>query len=196
MGMGHSVPRPAARSGAINTNSTNPAPAAAQLVSGDSLQASLKMTIPKARVTKIVDGRSVMIDSGQIVELTGLYFAYEEDGKDSRNLLDSYEFLEENLKDRFVRVYQTMDERKGRVNRFGHMLAHLVREDGTWIQGSLVTSGIARVYPTEENPEMAAELYAFETAARAAKRGLWAQDRWKILSTDEVDLKKQYLPDC
>lgn len=162
-----------------------------RMIRAGQLDAELKMTIPKARVTKIVDGRTIMLETGQMVDLTGLYYSYNADGSDSDNLLMSFDFLEKNIKDRFVRVFQTRKETAGRLNRYGHLLGHVVREDDIWVQGSLVASGIARVYPTETNPEMAAQLYLLEAEARKEKYGLWADGTlWRVMSAQELDMKK------
>ena len=41
----------------------------------------------------------------------------------------------------------------------GDTLAHLETHDGNlWVQGALLAAGLARVRPTERNPEMAAQM--------------------------------------
>lgn len=183
-GMGHTVVQP-------DKPKSNLPSVEARMIRAAHMDAELKMTIPKARVTKIVDGRTIMLETGQMVDLTGLYFSYNADGSDSDNLLMSYDFLEKNLKDRFVRVFQTRKDTIGRVNRYGHLLGHVVREDDIWVQGSLIASGLARVYPTETNPEMATQLYALEAEARKEAYGLWADKTlWRVMSAQETDMKK------
>lgn len=154
----------------------------------DSFDTKLKMTIPKVKVSKIIDGRTIMLETGDIVELTGLYFSYNERGE-SAQLQSSYDFLNEHFKGYFVRVHQTIKEHTGRNNRYGHLLAHIQREDGVWAQGSLIASGYARVLMPPTNPEMAEELYTIEGQARKGKLGIWADPKWRILSAEESKSK-------
>lgn len=63
-----------------------------------------------------------------------------------------------------LHLYQTTNARKGRMNRMGHHLAHIVRaRDGLWLQGLLLDQGRAYVLPSKRNPEMAAAMYARES---------------------------------
>lgn len=59
------------------------------------------------------------------------------------------------------------------VDRHGRLLAHLVREDGLWLQSALLVRGLARVHTRPDARAYAAELLAGEEAARNAGRGLW-----------------------
>ncbi len=59
-------------------------------------------------------------------------------------------------------------------DRNGRTLAHLVRDDGLWIQGEMLRLGFARVYSFPDNRKLTAEMLALESQARLAKRGMWA----------------------
>ncbi|MBY6264760.1 thermonuclease family protein, partial [Azospirillum sp. 412522] len=59
------------------------------------------------------------------------------------------------------------------ADRRGRLLAHLVREDGLWLQSALLVRGLARVHTRPDARAYAAELLAGEEAARNAGRGLW-----------------------
>jgi hypothetical protein len=73
------------------------------------------------------------------------------------------------------------------VDRHGRLLAHLVRaEDGLWVQGALLADGLARVYTFADVRALAADMYALEVAARQARRGLWAQPRFAVLTPETV----------
>jgi endonuclease YncB( thermonuclease family) len=71
-------------------------------------------------------------------------------------------------------------------DRHGRLLAHLTTKDGTWVQGVLLRDGMARVYTFPDNRARAAEMLAFERAARAARRGIWALSYYRIRATDEL----------
>jgi len=60
-----------------------------------------------------------------------------------------------------------------RMDRHGRHLAHLVRDDGLWVQGEMLKLGMARVYTFPDNRKLAAEMYAAERAARGQGVGIW-----------------------
>lgn len=61
-----------------------------------------------------------------------------------------------------------------RHDRHGRLVAHVVRDDGLWLQRALVEAGAARVVTFADERAEAAALLAAEDAARRAGRGLWA----------------------
>jgi endonuclease YncB( thermonuclease family) len=69
-------------------------------------------------------------------------------------------------------------------DRHGRTLAHLYRADGLWIQGEMLKQGHARVYTFPDNRALAAEMYAFEAEARAARRGIWAHPFYAVRVPD------------
>jgi micrococcal nuclease len=73
-----------------------------------------------------------------------------------------------------------------RQDRHGRTLAHLTRADGRWLQGALLTRGLARVYTFPDNTAGAAEMYALERAARAARRGIWALEYYRVRDHSEA----------
>ncbi len=72
-------------------------------------------------------------------------------------------------------------------DRHGRLLAHLTTQDGTWVQGVLLRDGMARVYTFPDNRGKAADMLAFERAARAARRGIWSLSYYRIRSADELN---------
>ncbi len=75
-------------------------------------------------------------------------------------------------------------------DRNGRTLAHVVRDDGLWLQQELLRKGWARVYTFPDNRQFADELYAAEREARAAKRGLWADKYYAVRAPDPDALKR------
>lgn len=75
-------------------------------------------------------------------------------------------------------------------DRNGRILAHLVRDDGLWIQQEMLRLGFARVYTFPDNRQLAAELFAAERDARAAKRGIWAETFYAVRDTNVEKLAK------
>ena len=70
-------------------------------------------------------------------------------------------------------------------DRHGRMLAHLYRRsDGLWVQGEMVSRGLARVYTFPDNRAMATALYERESQARVARRGIWALHYYDVLESE------------
>jgi micrococcal nuclease len=65
-------------------------------------------------------------------------------------------------------------------DRNGRTLAHLVRDDGLWVQGEMLRLGFARVYTFPDNRQLAQEMLEREAQARNEKRGLWADPFYAV----------------
>ncbi|PWC74570.1 thermonuclease family protein [Azospirillum sp. TSH64] len=73
------------------------------------------------------------------------------------------------------------------TDRHGRLLAHLVREDGLWLQSALLVRGLARVHTRPDARAYAAELLAGEEAARNAGRGLWRSRVYAVRDAADAD---------
>ncbi len=71
-----------------------------------------------------------------------------------------------------------------RMDRHGRLLAHLHLEDGAWVQGKLLSAGLARVYSFADNRARVGEMLKLERQARAARRGIWALQYYRILTPE------------
>lgn len=144
------------------------------------------------KIDKIIDARTILLKDGTIVRLCALALpaqipppAHPEDYESAaKRGLES--ILPEGTD---VLLYQTIvkksGQKLGRENRMGHQLAHLVRKsDGLWINGALVTAGLAYVMTDKSNPEMATQLYRLEEDALSKKRGFWPV--WSILDVENA----------
>lgn len=65
-----------------------------------------------------------------------------------------------------------------RMDRYGRMRAQAFGAD--WIQRALLERGLARVRIGPDRTDCASSLYAAESQARAARRGLWAFSAYRI----------------
>lgn len=83
-----------------------------------------------------------------------------------------------------LRLAETPRDRNGRT------LAHVVRDDGLWLQLELVRLGWARVYTFPDNRQFARELLGAEREARTAKRGLWRDVTYDVRKADPAALSK------
>ena len=138
-----------------------------------------------AKVTEIINPLTVKLEDGRLVHLAGLDYP-DLDFYDPGDIsVAAVEILTDFLKGKHVRLFQTRDKEKGRVNRMGHHIAHLRRTDNNvWVQGLLLSLGAARVRTTFYNPEMAEQMLALENIARKENSGLWEIDEFKILTPE------------
>lgn len=73
-----------------------------------------------------------------------------------------------------------------RRDRWGRSLAHVVRDDGLWMQGALLMDGLARVYTQPRTATGAALMLDLERTARAARRGIWSERYYRVRNPDET----------
>ncbi len=149
---------------------------------------------PPRRYARVIDQLRLQTTENNIIELVGIEIPVENGDDAGDYAVAARDFLEklfEKPSSHDLVIYQTATKTgqadKGRTNRLGHDLAQIVRKDGNvWVQGALIANGLARVRPTPANPELADQMYALETEARIAKRGLWADDSpYRLRQADE-----------
>ncbi|MBO6784159.1 MAG: thermonuclease family protein [Alphaproteobacteria bacterium] len=139
---------------------------------------------PRAVVTDVVDGDTVVLDNGREVRLVGIQapkLPLGRPGFEKWPLADaSKAALEKLVLGRTV----TLAYGGARVDRYNRLLAHLFTEDGTWIQGRLLGDGMARVYSFPDNRALVHEMLAREGHAREARDGIWALPYYVVLDTE------------
>ena len=167
--------------GALLTPLALPGPA----LSGESAAATTQSG-EGSRVSEIVDGDTLILADGRSVRLVGIQAPKLSLGR--RNFTDwplsneAKTALGEMTKGEKVVLTFTGAE----IDRHGRALAHIHMEDGRWVQGQLLHDGLARVYSFADNRGRVAEMLALERAARAEKRGIWADPYYAILNPDEA----------
>ncbi len=75
-------------------------------------------------------------------------------------------------------------------DRNGRILAHIVRDDGVWVQEEMLRRGFARVYTFPDNRQLAVELFAAERTARTERSGIWADAYYAVRAPDPDGLAK------
>ena len=140
-----------------------------------------------AEVRHIIDPLTVQLHDGRLVRLSGIEVPDMDVNHPGAYALLARDILTDMLNEQTVQIYQSKNE-QGRSNRMGHMLAQLERQsDGLWVQGVLLSLGLARVRTSVFNPEMAAEMLAIEDQARTEDIGIWSEDEHRVLAPDEVE---------
>ncbi len=141
----------------------------------------------RGRVVEVIDGDTVMLDTGTEVRLVGLQAPKLALGRP--NFVDWP--LAEEARQALVRLVDghevVMRFGGRREDRHGRALAHLVRKsDGVWIQQVMLLEGMARVYSFPDNRAVVDELLAAEREARAAVRGIWAHPFYQVRSPTQL----------
>ncbi|HEX7006463.1 MAG TPA: thermonuclease family protein [Alphaproteobacteria bacterium] len=142
-------------------------------------------------VAEIIDGATLRLDDGGVVRLVGIDAPEPPPGRSSRGRwpheAEARAALEAFALGKRVILLQdgTREDRHGR--RLAHV--HVVGaggEEDLWLQGEMLKRGLARVHLAEDNRALAAEMLAIERAARAARRGLWAERIYRVRTPEEA----------
>ena len=140
------------------------------------------------RVTAVLDGDTLELEDGRLVRLAGIEAAKPPrsanpaDGRVWPLAEAATRALSDLALDRRVLLHGPAP-----VDRHGRLLAHLVREDGLWLQSALLVRGMARVHTRPDARAYAAEMLAGEDAARNAGRGLWRSRVYAVREAADAD---------
>lgn len=139
-------------------------------------------------VREVTDGDTLTLDNGEVVRLTGI--------QAPKLALGRPGFKSWPLADEARNALQAMTQNQtvqlgfggARADRHRRTLAHLYRPpDALWIQGEMLRLGMARVYTFSDNRALAPEMLALEQTARAARRGIWAHEFYRVRTPEGLD---------
>jgi len=156
--------------------------AATALISGE--VAAENQTLGQAPITaavvaQVVDGDTVILDTGQKVRLLGI------DAPELEKEGQPADFLAHKAKLVLAELTQGKEVRleydRLRYDRYGRVLAYLFLPDGTDLSREMVQRGLARGYTVPPNQRRREELLAAQREAIGARRGIWL----KALDQDE-----------
>lgn len=140
-----------------------------------------------ASVEDILDPLTIRLTDGRTVVLAGVNFPDLDYYQPGNLSVTAVEILKDFLKGKKIILYQTKKSELGRTNRMGHQIAQIVRkEDKSWVQGTLLLLGLARVRTEQKNPEMAEQMLSLEQAAREEKIGLWSVNAFEIMPPEKA----------
>lgn len=149
---------------------------------------SLKHT-KSGRVDKIIDGLTILLKDDTIIRLASLDIPDFSDWRDAPYSYAAMDLLVETLPEGTeVMIYQTRMAKKGRLNRLKHELAHImVKKDDLWLQGLLLSHGLARVYTTPNATELVDQMLNAENMAREASLGIWGNESdHKVITPEQT----------
>jgi len=147
-------------------------------------------------VASVIDGDTLVLDSGIEVRLVGI--------QSPKLPLGRPDFvawpLAEEAKAALERLAQgqAVQLRYGgaRRDRYGRSLAHveILPEDGEpiWLQETMVASGLARVYSFADNRQCVGALMKVERRARASRLGLWSDPYYAIRPATDPGLATRH----
>jgi micrococcal nuclease len=148
---------------------------------------------PKGTVTEIVDGDTLLLDTGLVVRLIGIQAPKLALGRDG--LVDWPKANESKAALIALTFKKPVLLRYGgeAVDRHGRALAQvMVSGDApVWVQQAMLEKGQARVYSFPDNRSCLPELMAAETRARTAGLGIWGDSYYRVRRADRpADLAK------
>ena len=140
-----------------------------------------------ARVTAVSDGDTLTLDTGAQLRLTGIQAPKLALGRrgfaDWPFGMEAKAALERLVLGKRLRLYPGTTP----FDRYGRILAQAYAEPGEiWVQGAMLSQGMARVYSFKDNRGCVAELLAPERQARGERIGLWALKTYALRRADAV----------
>ena len=138
-----------------------------------------------ARVTEVIDGDTVMLDTGKQVRLVGIQAPKLPLGRPDFAAWPLADKAKAALESLSLGRRVTLAYGGQPIDRYGRLLAHLHHGD-LWLQGELLRRGLARVYSFRDNRALVAAMLALEREARAARRGIWSHEFYAVRRADRA----------
>jgi endonuclease YncB( thermonuclease family) len=145
---------------------------------------------PRATVTAVRDGDTVLLDTGAEVRLVGTQAPKLPLGREDFETWpmagEAQQALEEIvLRQKVILRYGGED-----TDRHGRILAQVFvvsADREVWVQEEMLSAGMARVYSFPDNRSCLAELLAAEGRARAMKLGIWTDPYYSVRRADRPE---------
>lgn len=136
-------------------------------------------------VTHAISGKSLQLESGDLVRLASIEAPNVQDGKRPGEPLgdEAKAALAALAEGQTIRIDYAPTPR----DRHNRLLGQVYLQDGQWLQQLMLERGLAMVYSfNDDAPELLARMFAAEQKARAAKLGIWANPYWRMVSPQEA----------
>jgi endonuclease YncB( thermonuclease family) len=143
----------------------------------------------RGRISRVSDGDALALDTGQKVRLVEIEAPQPgfDDRADQPYAVEARAMLNAVALGRGARLWYGGLSR----DRYDRALAHVIASDETgndiWLNGLMARQGGARVRTFPDNARRARALLKLEAEARAAKKGLWASDFWRVRAYDDLE---------
>lgn len=135
-------------------------------------------------VSKVFDGDTFKTKKGLKVRLLGLNTPEVAHGSDAGQIMGetAKSALQGLIAGKMVRLRFDLE----RKDRYGRLLAQAWLRDGRWINGWLMSQGLAHVYTFAPNFHWGKKLLALEHEAIRARRGIWNTSLFSLLPSNRV----------
>lgn len=134
-------------------------------------------------IAEAVDGHSLRLTDGRVFRLVQIVAPLPIDD-DPKAAALAKASLAEIAAGKSATLYLASDA----PDRYGRWAAAAVLIEGKrWLEATLLERGMARVFPSTNDPCMTA-LLAYERKARDAGRGIWSNSRFRVFEAEELEL--------
>ena len=136
-----------------------------------------------AKVTAVVDGDTVVLETGRQVRLVGIQAPKLPLGRAGFEKWPLADEAKQTLESLVLGRSVTLAFGGQHVDRHNRLLAHLFTKDGTWIQREMLKEGLARVYSFPDNRALVDKMLLHENSSRVQKNGIWRVPYYLVLDT-------------
>jgi endonuclease YncB( thermonuclease family) len=135
------------------------------------------------RAAQVISGDEIKLDDGKILKLAGIHAPFDA----TKKLADA---AREKLRD--MAEEKTLAVENASTDRYGRMAAeaYVSGAKKTGLQDEMLKAGMVFVYAPDGDAPRLSEWPKVEAAARAAKRGIWADAFYA--DTDATDADRKY----
>lgn len=143
-------------------------------------------TTETARIVEILDAETLRLGDGRLLRLAGLNIPRppgDDPATDTASLAARAKAL---LTDLAEGREATLTFSASGRDRYGRMVAQVRLAGPVWLQGELLSAGLARVMSRADERAMVPEMLALERQARAARRGLWGEARYGVREAERA----------
>lgn len=131
---------------------------------------------------KVIDPQRLISSTGDVYYIEGLHIPQGDDHD-----LKTKKFIEEHFIGKEVSILSCKKKDCKAQDRYGHERAHIVlKENDLWLQGALLTSGLAQIRTRNDWPFLIDEMQVIERKARADKIGMWESDALMPKQADSI----------
>jgi endonuclease YncB( thermonuclease family) len=137
-------------------------------------------------VATVPDGKTLVLTDGTAIRLDGIDAPTPPLGHGFDEHFPLADAAQETLSDLAVGQKIAAYGHAGQ-DRYGRVIAQVLRDDAVWLEAALVANGAVRVQTDPERRDMARALLRHEAEARDARRGIWRTSYYAVRPPDHLD---------
>jgi micrococcal nuclease len=137
-------------------------------------------------IARVLDAETLLLDDGRHLRLIGALAPRAGDVGATSDTWPPENAARDALTELAVGRSAVLWHDTVQSDRYGQVLAH-VMIDGTWLQGTLVTRGLARAYGRPGSDACTEALAKLERRAREEEHGLWANAAYRVRAASRDD---------